>query len=104
MEAFIVILIIVIIVIIAIAASSSERNIRKKGNQTVGRVANVSSHTYTGAYGSRHTVYSISYEFTDNNGKRWTGQKQRNSTRLSVGDEVTVYYLPDNPARNDADI
>ncbi|MDY7012835.1 MAG: DUF3592 domain-containing protein [Cyanobacteriota bacterium] len=96
---------IVIIVVVIFAFLSSKYSIRNRGTKTTGIVIKVSRHTSVDSYGVSHTTYYANYEFHDERGQRWTGEKRMGSShRKQEGDRVTVYYLPKNPRRNDAEV
>lgn len=103
MWTFVIIVLIIIFVIVA-AYLASKYDIRNRGTKTTGNVINVTSTSRTDSYGVRHTSYNIRYEFQDENGQRWTGEKSSSSRRKVVGDTLPVYYLPNRPERNDADL
>ncbi|MBE9116944.1 DUF3592 domain-containing protein [Lusitaniella coriacea LEGE 07157] len=97
------ILIIVIFVVIVVFLNS-RYNIRSQGTKTEGQILRIDRHTTTDSYGIRHTSYYATYEFHDDSGQRWTGEKSMGGNRRKkVGDRVNVYYLPKNPRRSDVD-
>ncbi len=98
------VIMLVIIALMIIIFLLSKQDIRMRGVKITGSVLDISSRTWTDQYGVAHINYYIIYEFYDRNGQRWTGEKKVNSHRLAVGDSLTVYYLPNRPQRNDADL
>lgn len=101
MEALILIIIIIVVIIVFL---NSKYNIRNRGTKTTGQIISVNHHSTTDSYGVRHTTYYANYEFHDEEGQRWTGEKSMGSYRKKkVGDRVNVYYLPKNPRRSDVE-
>ena len=102
---FIFILLLIVVAIIVIFTMVKKFDVRNKGIQTEGQISKISPRTYTDAYGISHTTYYAQYQFTDENGMVYRGEKSLGSARPSrtEGETVTVYYLPEKPERNDAD-
>ena len=94
----------IVIIILFIILWSAKLDVRMRGVKTTGSISDIRTHTYTDQYGVSHTSYSIVYEFRDEEGIRYTGTKKIGSNRFTLGDSVTVMYLPKNPQRNDADL
>ena len=82
--------------------------IRGSGWRAVGKVSRVEAQRLLLApqrsgqpISSRADVYCVTYEFNDDQGKRWTGARwMREKGEVEVGSEVYVGYLPDHPERN----
>ena len=90
--------------------SSLERgvlSIRERGRRAVGKVSRVESQRLSLAPGHSGSqlrvsdVYCVTYDFNDDEGRRWTGARLvADKGDVEVGSNVHVRYLPDNPVRN----
>jgi len=103
MEFLTVILVIVIVYLIFYFASGSD--IRSRGVKTTGKISELDRQSWTDKYGHSHTTYYIKYQFQDDSGQSWTGKQSIGSAKgARVGQEITVYYLPNRPERNVAEL